>query len=338
MSRQANPVAIGGFVLGALALIVVAILVLSSGTLFRAKTQVVSYFPGTVQGLTVGSRVVFQGVQIGEVTEIRLDYHPDEDQFLIPVRYDIWRDSVTVSGERAETIQGKKPLRYLVEDHGLRAKLEPVSLVTGQYMIELSMQPQTSVAYVGEDKTRLEVPTVEAARDRLASMLQSLDLTTLVNKATAAFEAVESSFTDPAFRALLVNADETVLEFKRLAAEITTGMKPLLENADSALIDYAELAQTADRRLNTLADSIEQTSAKIDALSGRLEQQVGPISKSAVDAFGAFKGLVGEGSATRYDLDLLLEEGASAARSLRLLADYLEQNPDALIKGKYGGR
>ena len=48
--------------------------------------------------------------------------------------------------------------------------------------------------------------------------------------------------------------------------------------------------------------------------------------------------LVGEGSATRYDLDLLLKEGASAARSLRLLADYLEQNPDALIKGKYGGR
>jgi hypothetical protein len=36
MSRQASPVAIGGFVLGALALIVLAILVLSSGTLFRS--------------------------------------------------------------------------------------------------------------------------------------------------------------------------------------------------------------------------------------------------------------------------------------------------------------
>ena len=98
MSKQANPVAIGGFVLGALALIVLAILVLSSGTLFRAKTQVVSFFPGTIQGLTVGSPVEFQGVQVGEVTKIRLDYHPSEDQFLIPVRYEIWQDSVTVEG------------------------------------------------------------------------------------------------------------------------------------------------------------------------------------------------------------------------------------------------
>ena len=109
MSRQANPVAIGGFVLGALVLIVVAILVLSSGTLFRTKTQAVSYFPGTVQGLTAGSRVVFQGVQVGEVTEIQLDYHPTDDQFLIPVRYDIWQDSVTVAGKPPETIGGCVP-------------------------------------------------------------------------------------------------------------------------------------------------------------------------------------------------------------------------------------
>jgi paraquat-inducible protein B len=113
-------------------LIVLAILVLSSGTLFRAKTQVVSSFPGTVQGLTVGSPVEFQGVQVGEVTEIRLDYHPSEDQFLIPVRYEIWRGSVTVAGERREAIGGKAPLRYFVEEHGLRAQLSAVSLVTGQ--------------------------------------------------------------------------------------------------------------------------------------------------------------------------------------------------------------
>jgi paraquat-inducible protein B len=338
MSRQASPVAIGGFVLGALALIVLAILVLSSGTLFRSKTQVVSYFPGTIQGLTVGSRVEFQGVPVGEVTEIRLDYHPNENEFLIPVRYEIWQDNVTIAGERTEEIEGKAPLRYLVENQGLRAQLEVVSLVTGQYLVALKIQPETPVAYVGEDKTRIEIPTIEAARDRFSSMMQGLDLSALANKATEAFEAIKSAVSDPALRALLVDADKTLLEFKRLAADVNTGITPLLERADSAVDDYAELAQIAGRRLNTLADSIEQTSAKIDTLSGNIDRQVVPVSKSAVDAFGTVESLIGEGSATRYDLDLLLEEGASAARSLRLLADYLEQNPDALIKGKYGGR
>ena len=41
-----------------------------------------------------------------------------------------------------------------------------------------------------------------------------------------------------------------------------------------------------------------------------------------------------EDSRTRYNLDVALEELAAAARSLRLMADYLEQNPDALLKGK----
>jgi paraquat-inducible protein B len=205
-------------------------------------------------------------------------------------------------------------------------------------MIELSMQPDSPVAYVGEDKTRIEIPTVEGARDRLTSMMQGLDLASLANEATAAFGAIKSAFSDPALQALLVDANKTLLEFKRLASDINTGITPLLEHADSAIGDYAELAQTASRRLNTLADSIEQTSAKIDTLSGNIDSQVVPISKSAVDAFKSVESMVGEGSATRYDLDLLLDEGASAARSLRLLADYLEQNPDALIKGKYGGR
>jgi paraquat-inducible protein B len=43
---------------------------------------------------------------------------------------------------------------------------------------------------------------------------------------------------------------------------------------------------------------------------------------------------VGKRSPTRADLENTLKELAGAARSLRVLADYLEQHPDALLKGK----
>lgn len=341
MSKQANPTAIGGFVLGALALVVIAILVFSSGALFQAKQQMVTYFPGTVQGLTVGARVEFQGVQVGEVTDIKLEYRPKEEQFSIPVHYDLWPAYVTILGERPDEIEGKPPLQYLVENRGLRAQLTSVSLVTGQYMLALSLKPETPVNYVGKDKTRIEIPATEAARDRIASMfgeLEGLDLDALVGTVTGTLDALKQLLEDPAPKVTLAHADQVLIEARKLLENVDASVKPLLERADTTLDDYAQLAQTASKRLTTLADSIEKTSADISTLSRAVDERVGPISKSAVGAFKSVEGLVGEESATRYDLDLLLEESAGAARSLRILADYLEQNPDALIRGKYGAR
>jgi paraquat-inducible protein B len=336
MSKQANPMAIGGFVLGALALVVIAILVFSSGRLFQPKTEAVTYFPGTVQGLTVGARIEFQGVQVGEVTEIRLDFRPEQKQFRIPVYYDLWPESVTVMGERAKEIEGKPPVVFMVEDRGLRAQLVSVSLVTGQYVVALSFQPQTPLKYVAEDKTRIEIPAIEATRDRVESMLKNLDLPGLINTATAALSALKQLAEDPALQSLAADADQTIREAKKLLADLDVGVKPLLTRADDMLDDYAGLAQAARQRLIMLADSLEQTSADISTLAQDVDRQVKPLSRSAAGALESVEGLVSEGSAPRYNLELLLEEGASAARSLRLLADYLEQNPDALIRGKYG--
>lgn len=337
MSRQANPIAIGGFVLGALALVVIAVLVFSSGRLFRAKSEVVTYFPGTVKGLTVGARVEFQGVQVGEVTEIRLDYRPEQKRFYIPVYYDVWRDSVTIMGESpADQIKGRPPLQYLVEDFGLRAQLVSVSLVTGQYVVALSFQPNSPLEYVGIDKDRKEVPGIEATRDRVAGMLENLDLPGLVNTAVGTLNALKQLAEDPALRALVADADQAVIEARKLLADLDAGVTPLLQRADGTLDDYAALAKTARGRLTTLADSLEQTSADIGTLARDVDRKVEPLSQSAIGALDAVEGLVSEGTAPRYNLELLLEEGAGAARSLRLLADYLEQNPDALIKGKYG--
>jgi paraquat-inducible protein B len=43
---------------------------------------------------------------------------------------------------------------------------------------------------------------------------------------------------------------------------------------------------------------------------------------------------IGEDSALVYNLRNALKELSSAGRSIRVLADYLEQHPDALIRGK----
>jgi paraquat-inducible protein B len=79
----------------------------------------------------------------------------------------------------------------------------------------------------------------------------------------------------------------------------------------------------------------------IGKLARHVDGQVDPISKSVTEtlksvdsAFKSIDELVGKRSPTRADLENTLKELAAAARSLRVLADYLEQHPDALIKGK----
>jgi ABC-type transporter Mla subunit MlaD len=69
MSKQANKTKIGIFVLGAMALLVIAIVVLGSGKLFRETFKAVCFFEGPVGGIDVGAPVVFDGVRIGSVTD-----------------------------------------------------------------------------------------------------------------------------------------------------------------------------------------------------------------------------------------------------------------------------
>jgi paraquat-inducible protein B len=46
--------------------------------------------------------------------------------------------------------------------------------------------------------------------------------------------------------------------------------------------------------------------------------------------------LVGKNAPAQQDLRDALQEITRAARALRVLADYLEQHPDSLIRGKTG--
>lgn len=86
-------------------------------------------------------------------------------------------------------------------------------------------------------------------------------------------------------------------------------------------------------------ETFNKTLKDADKALRHIDSGVTPEVKSALVEFRktmvTIDSMVDPSSATRSDLDTLLEEAAGAARSLRVLADYLEQNPDALIKGKY---
>jgi paraquat-inducible protein B len=61
---------------------------------------------------------------------------------------------------------------------------------------------------------------------------------------------------------------------------------------------------------------------------------------NADKTMASIQSMIAPNSVIRYDLGTALEEAATAMRSIRILASYLERHPDALIYGKFrtGGR
>lgn len=340
MSKQSNPVAIGGFVLGALFLAVAGILTFGSGAVFQEKVPIVTYFPGTVKGLELGARVEFQGVKVGQVTDIKLDYWPAEGRFAVPVYLEIWPDSLRQHGD----FQGTKrttDLVVLVEEFGLRTRLEAVSLVTGQYMVALELRPDTKVNYVG-DPDATEIPSIQSTRDRISNLMDDLDLKALVAGGISALDDIKALVADREMKALAGEVNKTMRDAQSMLGKIDAAVQPTVRRVDTTLADYAALAKTAAARVDTLAERVEAAASAVSRLSHDIGNEIKPVSGSAVAAlkqtkktFGTLEEVVSEDSATRFNLDRMLEEAAGAARSLRILADYLEQNPDALIKGKY---
>ena len=114
--RSSNPKLIGGFVIGAIALLIAGILAFGGGQYFSRKEKGVLFFDGSLAGLDVGSPVTFRGVKVGTVTGIVIQYDVTKQSLHIPVYIEIDPQKFEiVSGERST-----KNIQELVA-RGLRA-------------------------------------------------------------------------------------------------------------------------------------------------------------------------------------------------------------------------
>ena len=131
MNKKISPTMIGAFVLGALALIVVAVVALGSGRFFRQTREFVLYFDSSVNGLRVGAPVKFKGVEIGAVKDIRLQLEKGAQVNKIPVIIEIDLEKLTSRGATSEVARDLPTFHKAIVEMGLRGQLLMESLVTG---------------------------------------------------------------------------------------------------------------------------------------------------------------------------------------------------------------
>lgn len=321
MSKSVSPTALGAFVIGAIILIVAAVLIFSSGSFFSQNYMAVAVFPGNVKGLVVGAPVEMRGVKIGSVKSIEILFDKESKSITVPVYLEInpnalnEEPSAIKSSKTSSQEEWKSELNALI-DVGLRAELSLKSLVTGQLIVDVDFYPDTPLNLTQIDNRYPELPTRETMTDRMINTIQKLPLQQLLSKAIKVLDDIDQLITSENIKETLVSIRQTTLSAHQLLENMDSQIKPLSTSVKSTLNDISSLTTNANRQIGPLSDS---------TIKAMLEAK--HVMKSIDD-------LVGSDSVTRGDLDNTLKELAKAAKSLRSLTDYLERHPEALIKGK----
>jgi paraquat-inducible protein B len=170
----------------------------------------------------------------------------------------------------------------------------------------------------------------------------------------------------------LVNAPEVLAAMHNLNVTLT-GMQHMLQQADTQVTHVASSATTAFESLNRAATDIHQLAQQTQQLVQHVDKQFGQVTSSATTTFGqvgkltqtvntqalalatslrqtaegalrAIEGmretltsaqqLVMPSAPVGYELVKTLREFSETARSLRMLANYLERHPNALVFGR----
>lgn len=321
MGKRLNPATVGAFVLGGLGLILVAIVAFGSGNLFRKTHEFVIYFGGGgINGLRVGALVKFKGVEIGEVKRIRLrlDQEMNRDnnkltaEVRIPVIIELDQEKIVSHGGTSIDLSDPHTIPNLIRE-GLRAQLGSDSFVTGLLYVALDIEPNTPIQMVAPQGSPLqEIPAIpttleqaQAVAVRIFERLDKVDFGAVFTQMTGMLDSIRQITTSPALREVVANSEKTRQQLGR------------------ALAGAQQTLNTMNRQVPPLSNSLQKTSVSADA-----------AAKQARLTLGTLQTTIEPNSPVNYQVLQTLQDVSAAAHSIKELADYLQRNPSAIIRGR----
>jgi paraquat-inducible protein B len=322
---KASPKLVGAFVVGGVALLIGGILTFGSMQFFKSQITAVMYFEEDLTGLDPGAAVTFKGVQIGTVSDIALRFNTDTKAFSSPVVVQLEPDRFRVEGSRPKLGSN---LPYFVEQ-GLRGRLASQSVLTGKRLIELSFRPDTPVRLSGIGARHAEIPTIpsqmEALQAGIEGLLKKFDETPLP-------ELINDLRLTAQTLTLLISRIDTdrVSTVAQDASEALRRGRKVLENLDERIDAIAPHGEAAIKNASQLFQDLRQAGARVGPLLAGMQRAAERADRLLVDAAGVIE----PGSPTHRELMAMMREISGAARSMRILTDELDRNPNSLLFGK----
>ncbi|GAC1396543.1 MAG: MlaD family protein [Thermoanaerobaculia bacterium] len=263
-----------------------------------------TYFSGPVGGLAAGTPVKIKGVQVGRVRDVRLRYVPGTATLETPVTFEIDPRQLEIA---VNDTTSREELRATMNDalqklvqKGMRATLASSLILPGASAVNLDMVGGRGTARLVVENNPPIVPAAQTGNG--------------IDNALSSLNQVAGTIRDLPLR------------------EIAENMRSAAKRGN-ALVSDPTLDQSL-RRLNSSLTEIEKVATITRENIGPLTQSLRNAATSAESAAKSAEQLVGSSQRQNYDVGQLIRELTRAAEAVRALASYLEENPDALLKGR----
>ncbi|HKO50588.1 MAG TPA: MlaD family protein [Polyangiaceae bacterium] len=264
----------------------------------------VSYFQSSVRGLSEGSQVQMFGRQLGSVMQIDVVKDPrpgHRGQLAARVAFVLQPERAL--GESDRQTMRPEGMRALVREQ-MRVVLASSSLLTGQKELSLQFVPGSKVPpALSEEAGALVLPSegqdlqdLSGSLSQILNKVNSIPFEEIGSNASHALASLDRTVGGPELQRAIASLDETLKEVSGLAREAKTNLAPAL--------------------------------ARLPRISEKLEGAV----DQAQAAFG--QSGYGSDSKTQRSLERMMTQVGDAARSIRLLADYLNRHPESVVSGR----
>ncbi len=262
----------------------------------------VTYFRESIQGLAKGSPVQLHGVQLGNVTTLKLVLDPraKADAGLI-ARVEFVLEPERALTDATQSSLSHEALRAQVPK-GLRVVLETTNYLTGQKVLALTYVPDKQTEDLTEENGSLVLPShtrglgsLTDALSEVATRLNRIPYEEIGANLNKTLRSADQTLGGPELKRALVELASTLEEVRGLASEAREGFKPAFDR-------LPQIAENVDRAVNN--------------------------ANAAITTLGGADGDFQRGA------QRLMTQVSDMARSIRLLADFLQQKPEVLIRGR----
>jgi paraquat-inducible protein B len=243
------------------------------------------------------------GEQLGSVTSVDLTKDPRpgrEGELAIRVGY-------VLQPERAlrktdQNMLQPEGMHALVHEQ-LRVVLESSSFLTGQKELSLQYVPGSKPKAVTREGDALVLPSdaqdlqgLTSSLSQIVNKVNGIPFEQIGDNANRALASLDRTIASPELQRAIFSLNATLQDAGALAREAKTDLGPAL--------------------------------ARLPQISEKLER--------AVDQAQTVLGQSGYGSdsTTQRNLDRMMSQVGDAARSIRLLADYLNRHPESVLSGR----
>ena len=302
VEREANYLAVGGFVLLVVVMGVLFVYWYSASSDHRFYVRYEIYFDGSVSGLTEGGPVRYLGVDVGRVLRIRIDPR---------------------AANRVQVV----------------AEIDATTPISGRTLAQLSLQGITGLLYIDLEQQRADdggrrilaaVPSeryqvIRSSHSDFDLFLSSLpNLTARLNELVDRSTRLLSDNNIAGVERVLANLDRAAARLPRTAANADTlidELRATVNDAHQVITQLQAATQTASvdflaavQKLRATSDNLARVSGSVDVFLEENRDQLNAFVRGGLP-----------------QIELLLRDSRAAAQEFRDLSRSLRDNPSQLI-------